>query len=472
MNPTLLCFDRDLRLGDRAIFAALEPGTQIVPLLILDRRRIERIARNPRRAAYFCAAVESLDAELRLRGSQLLVRRAPLDTTIRSVARATGARLVAWSKRYDPAGVREDLRLQAIAEEHGMRALTVHEAVAVDPERLATDDDEDAGFRSFNAFYRRWRAPESVRAPIDVAARFSPSVLPSEPLPRPEEFGASRALGAVGERVARAELERFVNDHLVEYARAVRTPALPTSGLGIPLSYGLLSGREVVRSVCKRLEDPFLLAEERAGIERFLRAMARRDFLLFAGCEEAPQPEERLFARASAEFSALSEARTGFPLVDAGMRELVATGTMHPAVRAVVASFCCFDLGLDWRVGMEEWERYLTEDEPALAIGNWRWSAGLHVDLHFPRIIDPQRQFLRGDPQARYVRRWIPELVLLSDARQLHAWQDRQLALDFFEIERYPRPMLDHRERAVAFLARYAQWRAAMQPVGALRSSR
>ncbi|NNM93211.1 MAG: hypothetical protein HKL92_07705 [Candidatus Eremiobacteraeota bacterium] len=470
MTPTLLCFDRDLRLSDRALFAAIEPGTQLVPLLVLDRRRIERIARNPRRAAYFCAAVAALDTELRLRGSQVLVRRGTLDATIRSVARATGARVVAWSKRYDPAGAREDLRLQAIVEELGLRALAVHEAVAVDPERTAIDD-EDTGFRSFNAFYRRWRAPESLRAPIDAAAHFAPSVLPSEPLPLPEEFGTSRATRAVGERVARAELERFVSDHLVEYARAMRTPSLPTSGLGIPLSFGLLSGRDVVRSVCKRLEDPFLLAEERAGIERFLRAMARRDFLLFAGSESASQPEERLFVRESREFATLLEARTGFPLVDAGMRELLATGTMHPAVRAVVASFCCFDLGLDWRVGMEAWEGLLTEDEPALAIGNWRWSAGLRVDMHFPRIIDPQRQFLRGDPQARYVRRWIPELALLSDARQLHAWHDRQLALDLFEIERYPRPMLDHRERAIAFLARYAEWRASMPPVGAPRSS-
>ena len=473
MSATLLCFDRDLRLSDRAVFAASEPGSALVPLLILDRRRSDRLARNPRRAAYFCAAVAALDAELRLRGSQLLVRRGALDVTIRSVARATGARGVTWSKRYDPAGVREDLRLQAIVEELGLRALPIHDAIALDPERLELETEETA-FRSFNAFYRLWRAPGGLRAPVDVGARFAPSVLPSEPLPRPEEFAASPWRDPIGEWTARAALERFVNERLVEYPRAIRTPAVPTSGLGLPLSFGLLSGREVAWSVCKRLEDPFLLAEERAGIERFLRAMARRDFLLLAGTESAPQPEERLFARSSTELSVLMEARTGFPLVDAGMRELLATGNMHPAVRSVVASFCCFDLGLDWRTGMESWEGLLVEDEPALAIGNWRWSAGLRIDMHFPRIIDPERQFLRGDPQGRYVRRWLPELALLSDARQIHAWHDRQLALDLFEIERYPRPMLDHRERASAFLARYTAWRAASTtlPAGGPRSSR
>jgi len=471
MSAMLLCFDRDLRLSDRALFAALEPGTPILPLLVLDRRRSERIARNPRRAAYFCAAVAALDEELRRRGSRLLVRRGPLDGTIRSVARAIGARAVAWSKRYDPAGVREDLRLQAIVEELGMRALCVHEAVSIDPERYGIGEHE-GGYRSFNAFYRLWHAPENRRAPVDAAVRFLPNSLPSEPLPTPAQFGAPPLSRAIGERAARAELERFVHGELVEYARAARTPSLPTSGLGLPLSYGTISAREVVRSVCKRLEDPFLLAEERSGIECFLRAMARRDFMLVTGSEESLLPEERLFVRESREFAVLLEARTGFPLVDAGMRELRATGTMHPAARAVVASFCCFDLGLDWRVGMEAWEGLLIEDEPALAIGNWRWSAGLRVDLHFPRIIDPQRQFLRGDPQARYVRRWIPELALLSDARQLHAWRSQQLALDLFEIGRYPRPMLDHRERARAFLARYAAWRATMPPVDALRSSR
>ena len=275
-------------------------------------------------------------------------------------------------------------------------------------------------------------------------------------------------LAPVGEAIAREVLERFVREDLIGYARAIRTPAVATSGIGALLSYGLLSAREVVQSVRLRVEDPFILAEERASTELFLRAMARRDFyLLGAAANEERAPEEALFSATHAGFEAWTQGRTGFPLVDAGMRELRATGSMHPAVRAVAASFCCFDLGVDWRRGMEAWEEHLVEDEPALAAGNWRTSAGLAADLHFPRIYDPQRQFLRTDPQARYVRRWVPELGLLTDARQLRTERGAQGTLDLFQTQRYPAPILDHKERARNFLARYAQVRAtALQAAG------
>lgn len=130
---------------------------------------------------------------------------------------------------------------------------------------------------------------------------------------------------------------------------------------------------------------------------------------------------------------------------------------MHPHVRAVAASFLCFDLGVDWRVGRDEWNRRLVEDDPALATGNWQWIAGVGADMaQFPRIYNPDRQRRRFDPDGAYVRRWIPELRHVPPAAwHGHVNDSAQLALALFEREAYPQPIVDHASAARNFLSRY-----------------
>ncbi len=130
---------------------------------------------------------------------------------------------------------------------------------------------------------------------------------------------------------------------------------------------------------------------------------------------------------------------------------------MHPHVRAVAASFLCFDLGVNWRVGCDEWERRLIEDDPALSIGNWQWIAGVGADMaQYPRIYNPQRQRRRFDPAGAYVKRWVPELAHVP----VGSWQsikagETQLALPLFARNGYPQPIVDHEEAARGFLKRY-----------------
>jgi deoxyribodipyrimidine photo-lyase len=224
-----------------------------------------------------------------------------------------------------------------------------------------------------------------------------------------------------------------------------------------------------VRAVHERARDPFLLTEEKISLRLFLRAFAQRDFFLqlawyTEALGDAPlQPKMRAFrfARTHPLLGAWQAGRTGYPLVDAGIRELRATGWMHPRVRAIAASFLCFDLGVDWRVGRDEWDRWLIEDDPALATGNWQWIAGVGADLAaYPRVYNPVKQARRFDPAATYVRRWIPELTLQPDraildpsARRI----ERQLGFDLFGPQQYPPPVLDHERAARAFLARYSR---------------
>ncbi|MHB8177294.1 MAG: FAD-binding domain-containing protein [Vulcanimicrobiaceae bacterium] len=462
-------FAHDLRLDDHAGLAAACALGEVVGVLVLDRQIVARLVRSPRRAAAYCAAVQALDSALRRYGSHLVVRRGNVGTTLREVARGCGASAVAWSASYEYAGRLADQHLQSILEEAGLRALLVHDAPVIAPEDADLSGPDGRGYRAFAGYYERWQRLILGRDLSTAPIAFSQTVLHSEPLPSAQEFGACAQIEPIAEEEVAANLAAFLVGPALQYAVTAKVPASDgTSRLGADLSLGRLAARRVVRETLARLSDPFLLAEERASLGSFLRALARRDFFLqlawyAEGEDRALQEEMRDFLLASDHpgLSAWLEGRTGFPLVDAGMRELRLTGWMHPRVRPVAASFLCFDLGVDWRIGRDLWERWLIEDDPALATGNWQWAAGVGADLaQVPRIYDPERQRRRVDPEGRYVSRYVDELAGLP----VGAWVGRpagasQLELDLFGPVGYPKPILDHQASAHAYLARYRAYR-------------
>jgi deoxyribodipyrimidine photo-lyase len=456
-------------LGDHAGLAAAGRYGAVVPVLVIDPVSAARLRRSPRRAAYYCAAVRALDAQLRERGSALIVRRGNPGQALRALARAVGAGAVGWSCGYDAKSIRRDRDMQSTLEEAGLRALPVHDAPAIPPEDAAAGHSRGDGYRAFVPYYARWR----TLIPVDDAGStaFAAHEHASEPLPIPEEFGSQNAIDeGVGEAPARAQLAAYLAAAVLQYGVARNVPAAgETSHLSSALSFGTLAAREIVRATCRRAGDPFLLVEERTSLKLFLRALAQRDFFLQLAWYNESLAEEPLqakmraftFARTHPHLDAWRSGRTGYPLIDAGIRELRATGWMHPRVRAIAASFLCFDLGVDWRVGRDEWDHYLTEDDPALGAGNWQWVAGVGADLAaYPRIYNPLKQARRFDPAGHYVRRWIPELAGLPDAALLEseaARQEQQLRLPLFGRHSYPAPVVDHESVARAFLERYAR---------------
>lgn len=470
MARAVFSFTRDLRLGDHAGLAAAARQGEVVPVHVIDPGSAARLHRSPRRAAYYCAALRALDADLRARGSRLIVRRGSPGPVLRALARAAGAEAVGWSCGYDAKSVRAERDLQSTLEEAGLRALPVHDALVVQPEDAATVHRGGDGYRAFVPYQARWRT-QIPAADAGSANAFARLEVASEPLPVPEEFGAPALVeGEVGEAAARAKLAAYLAGPVLQYGIARNVPAAGgTSHLSAELSFGTLAAREVVRAACERAADPFLLVEERTSLKLFLRSLAQRDFFLQLAyynesLEERPlQAKMRgfAFARSHPALDAWRSGRTGFPLVDAGIRELRATGWMHPRVRAIAASFLCFDLGVDWRVGRDEWDTYLIEDAPALAVGNWQWIAGVGADLAaYPRIYNPLKQARRFDPAAHYARRWIPELAGVPDDAVLDPGQAprrRQLDLPLYADRGYPAPVLDHERAARAFLARYAR---------------
>ncbi len=469
-------FERDLRLDDHAGLHAAATRGAVIPLLILDSALTSRLTRSPRRAAFYCAAVSALDRDLRERGSRLIVRRGEAGTVLKAVAAESGATGVAWSVAYGAGQVEAAERVQSELEEFGYEAVAVHDAPAIPPEETAAlHSGEGDGYRAFAPYFDVWRELPVVSHEHPLLLRFAGGDLASEALPSPMEFACGSQSSKAGSAAARDAFDRFLRDDAAHYAEAALLPAEDgTSRMSVHLSLGTISARSMVSTVRERLRDASRPAHERASLRPFLRALARRDFLLQLAWfhprtfDEPLQEKMRGFSfeASNAALDAWRKGATGFPLVDAGIRQLRETGWMHPHVRAVAASFLCFDLGVDWRVGRDEWDALLTEDDDALATGNWQWIAGVGADMaQYPRIYNPERQRRRVDPDGRYVRRWIPELEHVPVAY----WNDRasrspQLALELSVPGAYPKAAVDHDEAARAFLTRYRTFLIETQP--------
>ena len=458
-RPFVYRFVRDLRLDDHAGLAAAAAQGEILPVLVIDRELESRIARSPRRAEFFYAAVASLDRALRERGSHLVVRRGPVGSTLKQIARAANASGVAWSASYDGAGTRHDERLQSELEEAGLRALAVHDAAAVPPEETAAARPSGGnGYRAFVPYFEIWKSLHVATYEAPLLLRFASTDLHGEPVPTSNVHAGSTH--------AHELLDRFLDTSAVQYAVAMNVPSDDrTSHLSPHLSFGTIAARTVVRATLARLEDPFLLSEERASLRLFLRALALRDFFLqlswFHPETDRVALQEKMhgfrFAKTHAALDAWRGGLTGYPLVDAGIRQLRETGWMHPHVRAVAASFLCFDLGVDWRVGCDEWEKWTIEDDPPLAVGNWQWIAGVGADMaQYPRIYNPEKQRRRFDPSGAYVKRWVRELAHVPMSSWERSRADAaQLSLELFARDAYPSEVVDHDAAAREFLARY-----------------
>jgi deoxyribodipyrimidine photo-lyase len=440
----------------------------VVPACVIDPKFLAAIDRSSRRGGYYRALVASLARDIERRDSRLVVRVGSRVQTVLRLVREAKADAVAWSASHDAAGVDSDRALQSALEEAGVRVAIAHDAPAVAPEETAAARREDGGrgYRSLAPYVSAWLV--QPHEPILTRPRFVAHDLASDgdsvdtaPLPEGCE--------ATSEAAVLSLVEAFVAGPILSYPFARNVPASDgTARISAALSFGAISARTILARIDDRLRDPFLLVEERLAIGTFVRALARRDFFLQLAWFFEDEPDAVLqehmrafpFAKTHAALDAWADGRTGYPLVDAGMRQLRATGWMHPRVRPIAASFVCFDLGVDWRVGRDVWDRELVEYEPALANGNWQWVCGLGADLvQFPRIYNPRKQFRTLDPRGTYVRRWVSELADVSDAELFGRGTPEsrpQLTLALFDRPPYPEAVVDHERAARASLARHA----------------
>jgi deoxyribodipyrimidine photo-lyase len=473
-RPIIVWFRQDLRLTDNpALSAALEEGRPILPLFILDAAADGR----PLGGAglwWLERSLAALDRDLRVRGSRLILRRGPVEAVLAETAKAVDAAAVFYNRLYGAAAQRQQARLPGVLDALGVRARSFNARLLIEPAELRTGTGE--AYKVFTPF---WRAARSRIEVADAAASpkrlSSPTRWPKSDALKGWRLYAGRPDWAAGfdwtpgEAGAQAALDRFLDDAFAHYAEGRDRPAeAATSRLSPHLHWGEIGPRQVWRAAHAAAGQ----ASDRQ-LDKLLSELGWREFnhhLLDARPDLARanvRPAfDRLPWRTDPEgLEAWGRGRTGYPIVDAGMRELWRTGWMHNRVRLIVGSFLVKDLLIDWREGERWFWDTLVDADEANNPANWQWVAGTGADAApFFRIFNPTAQAERFDPDGDYVRRWIPELAHIKGGAVHRPW-------DVGPSTDYPGPILDHGAARLRALEAFRSTRLEnLQDVGGRRA--
>ncbi len=416
-TPTILWFRRDLRLADNpALAQAAAEGGPVIPLFVLDENEGVR-APGAAGLWWLDRSLRALAQDLEAKGSRLILRKGPAADVLRGLVAETGAEAVVWNRLYDPGVVERDKALKAALP----GARSCNGALLLEPWAVKTKAGEP--FKVFTPFWRTARtmvdAGSAAPEPRTLAA---PAAWPmSDALDdwrlRPAAPDWSGGFDwTPGEAGAQLALERFIKDGLSDYSRGRDRPAeTGSSRLSPHLHWGEIGPRQVWRAVMSAVERG---AASDGEAEKFLAELGWREFnhqLLFhhpdlGRANFKPAFDALAWRQDPAQLDAWRRGRTGYPLVDAGMRQLWATGWMHNRVRMVAASFLVKHLLIDWREGERWFWDTLVDADEANNIMNWQWVAGTGADASpFFRIFNPTTQAEKFDPDGDYVRRWVPD---------------------------------------------------------------
>jgi deoxyribodipyrimidine photo-lyase len=446
LRTALVLFTRDLRVHDHpALAEAIRSSDLVVPLFVLDPALLGSGA-AANRIAFLVEALADLRESLRSLGGDLLLRRGdPVEETLR-LATAVGARTVFAASDGSAYARARESRLASACRDARIELRTFPLASAVPPGALVPAGGDH--YRVFTPYLRRWSATRlRPVAPRPARLRLPAGLDPGE-LPAASELSRGRPSPGRprgGETAGRQRLERWLAEGLAGY-EALRDDlaADATSRLSPYLHLGCLSAVELVTRVRE--------LQERSEFERQL---AWRDFfgqLLAANPRSARESLRDRGDRWRDDAEALERWRaglTGYPLVDAAMRQLAAEGFVHNRARLVAGSFLAKTLYLDWRDGARAFSELLVDGDVASNVGNWQWVAGTGADTRPNRILDPLAQARRFDPRGAYVRRWVPELAGLAGAAAHEPWR----APTGLVAPEYPARIIDHVAAAASFRA-------------------
>ncbi len=465
VSPTILWFRLDLRLADNAaLAAALARGGAIIPVYILDDGGEGRWRPGSASRWWLHHSLAALDAALRQRGSRLILRRGESGAALKALVRETGAGAVYWNRRYEPASIERNASTARELAAAGHEAKNFNSALLFEPPAIA--NKQGRAFQVFTSFWRHCQAqpvPDAIGVPrgrFPAPARWPRSFTFAELGLRPAVSWDThmREAWLPGEAGALKRLRSFLERHLKDYDTRREMPAmLGTSQLSPHLHFGEIGPRQIWAAVRALSKESGVFPTSR-GAQRFLTEVGWREFayhLLYHFPEMPEQPLRRDFARfpwakdpGGAKLLAWQRGRTGYPIVDAGMRQLWATGWMHNRVRMIAASFLVKHLRLTWTLGVAWfWDTLLDADLASNTLG-WQWSAGCGVDAApYFRIFNPVLQGRKFDANGDYVRRWVPELAQLPAEFIHRPWEAPEAELVRAGVtlgKTYPRPIVDH----------------------------
>jgi len=450
-------FRHDLRLRDNRSLSAAATAEELIPVFILDPKLLEGGRAGAPRTRFLLDSLSRLARDLEGKGSRLVLRRGDPEQEMARLFEETGAERLHLGTAHGPTGTARDGRIRALAGRSGV-SVTEHKDHVVFESREVLSS-QGRPYAVYTPYRKAWRKAFDAEPQTPERAPRLPPVpkgLASEDLPEPPELDDGADLPTGGEDAAERRLRSFLERDVADYASRRDLPAEDaTSRLSPYLRFGVISARRCIEAARGHAD-----AEGRArdGVRAWIDELVWRDFywaILAEHPRVAHESYRREFESVQWEddeegFQAWCEGRTGYPIVDAGMRQLRQTGWMHNRVRMIVASFLTKDLLVDWRRGEDHFYKALVDGDPASNNGGWQWAASTGTDAQpFFRIFNPVSQGRRFDPEGRYVRRWVTELEGVPTDHVHAPWEASEAPRD------YPAPIVDHAERRKLALERY-----------------
>jgi deoxyribodipyrimidine photo-lyase len=470
-SPILVWFRRDLRLEDNpALAAAAKTQRPLLAIYILDEDPHHRWSLGAASRWWLHHSLAALARALSAKGLKLILLRGPAERELAAVISRSGAHAVYWNRCYEPVGAERDSKLASSLALAGVETKSFNAGLLFEPWTIRTKTGDF--YRIFTPFWKACLTGPSPGKPATLPKQlaifegnFKGDDLPNwELLPdKPDWAGGLRTSWTPGEASAHTRLEEFVRTILPKYARDRDLPAVSgTSRLSPHLHFGEISSRQIWYAATHG-------TDRSAKPDRFLSELGWREFsyhLLFH-CPALPERNLKTefdqvpWLEDSQALRAWQAGQTGYPMVDAGMRELWHTGWMHNRVRMVTASFLVKHLLLPWQIGAAWFWDTLVDADLANNSANWQWVAGSGVDAApYFRILNPVLQGERFDPEGSYVRKWVPELRRLPNHWIHKPWMAPQAELADAGLslgKTYPRPIIDHhqaRQRALTAFSR------------------
>ncbi len=469
MNRLIWWLRRDLRLNDNAaLHYALTSAEHVLPVFILDTALLSAERLRGARMAWLFDALRAIDDSLRAHGSRLIVREGSPDQALLSLCAESGAEGVVFNRDYSPYAVKRDAAVRRALRERGLIAHDCADLLIHEPHEVPSKSGKP--YDVYSPFRRAWEAlpkpqpypiPDELRAKLRLPAEFA--ALPSLPIPVGEQ-PAPQPIGAPTEAEAQRRLAQFIAAPIYRYHERRDLMAEDgTSALSPYLRFGMISARTCYHAA-QQARAAAADESARKGADVWVNEIVWREFYYqvlaryphsvrhnFRPAYDAVQWEDN-----PAHLAAWREARTGYPVVDAALRQLLHTGWMHNRSRMIVASFLCKDLLCDWRHGERFFMQHLLDGDVANNVGGWQWTAGTGTDAApYFRIFNPVAQSEKFDPEGNYIRRWLPELAKLP-AKFIHAPFSMSAAEQrHFGVligRDYPPPIVDHsaqREKAL-----------------------
>ena len=474
---------RELRVADNAaLFAACEQADAVVPLFVFDPDILSREDTGAARVAFLIDALGVLDANLQKLGGKLIVRNGKVAEQIVKAAEEFGADAVFHQREYEPFGLERDEAVAAALKERGTEVVTFGGLSLFEPPEILSK--AQTPYTVFGPYRREWFArPVDAPKPVPSAVPV-PKDARSDGLPSLDtlKFQTAQTFECGGEDQAQQLLTEFLQEKIKRYdtARDVLSED-DTSRLSRHLHLGTISARYVVDTVRRAgLDKPSAVKSSgeqkadqqgEAGRSTFLAEIAWRDFYLqilrhfphVSTSAFRPKYDALEWENDEGLFEAWKTGRTGYPIVDAAMRQMNTEAWMHNRGRMIVASFLTKDLLIDWRWGEKYFMQQLVDGDQAANNGGWQWAAGTGTDAQpYFRIFNPTSQGEKFDPDGTYVKRWVPELSRVP-AKFIHAPWKLSEAEQALVCPDYPKPIVDHsvqRGRALAMYAKVAKEKA------------